>query len=206
MTDSVTIADTHQLQARGSILRAKVEDKSPIAYGYDDTVGVYFNQAPVFRVSVSGRRRFFGRGASRPSGRGSTTDPDIPQGRPWNVTGARPQADAGGTRALRRPTFRVFFSSELPPPSLYPRVVLRFADEKNLWVSGMLAGGSELAGAPAVIDVPLGRGHVVLFANNPMWRQETHGSFMLVLNAALNFDHLDAGRKAPAAPAAPATK
>jgi len=35
------------------------------------------------------------------------------------------------------PQNRVFFSSELPPPSLYPRVVLRFADEKNLWISGM---------------------------------------------------------------------
>ena len=43
----------------------------------------------------------------------------------------------------------------------------------------MLAGGSELAGTPAVIDVPLGKGHVVLFGNNPMWRHETHGSFML---------------------------
>jgi hypothetical protein len=64
----------------------------------------------------------------------------------------------------------------------------------------MLAGGSELANAPAVIDVPVGRGHVVLFANNPMWRQETHGSFMLVLNAALNYDHLGAGRKSPPAP------
>jgi hypothetical protein len=62
----------------------------------------------------------------------------------------------------------------------------------------MLAGGSELAGAPAIIDVPLGRGHIVLFANNPMWRQETQGSFMLLLNAALNYDHLDTGRTPPA--------
>jgi len=76
--------------------------------------------------------------------------------------------------------------------------VLRFAGEKDLWISGMLAGGSELADAPAIVDVPLGRGHVVLFATNPMWRQETQGSFMLLLNAALNFDHLNAGRKAPA--------
>jgi len=41
------------------------------------------------------------------------------------------------------PQNRVFCSSELPPASLYPRVALR-------WISGMLAGGSELAGAPAV--------------------------------------------------------
>ena len=39
-------------------------------------------------------------------------------------------------------------------------------------------------------NVPLGRGHVVIFAINPMWRQITQGSFMLVLNAATNYDHL----------------
>ena len=96
------------------------------------------------------------------------------------------------------PYMRAGLCSFLPPPSLYPRVVLRFAGEKDLWISGMLAGGSELAESPAIVDVPVGRGHVVLFATNPMWRQETQGSFMLLLNAALNFDHLNAGRKTPA--------
>jgi hypothetical protein len=81
------------------------------------------------------------------------------------------------------------------PPAQRPRVVLRFAsDEKNLLVSGMLAGGSELANAPAVIDVPVGRGHVVLFATNPMWRHQTQGSFFLLFNAALNFDSLNTER------------
>jgi hypothetical protein len=37
----------------------------------------------------------------------------------------------------------------------------------------MLTGGWALVNAPAVIDVPRGKGHVVLFANNPMWRSET---------------------------------
>ncbi len=79
--------------------------------------------------------------------------------------------------------------------------MLRFAsDEKNLLMSGMLAGGSELANAPAVIDVPVGRGHVVMFANNPMWRHQTQGSFFLIFNAALNFDSLNTERPAPAAP------
>jgi hypothetical protein len=58
----------------------------------------------------------------------------------------------------------------------------------------MLAGGSELAGKAAVVDVPVGSGHVVMFANNPMWRHETHGSFSLLWNAILNFDHLGVGR------------
>jgi hypothetical protein len=50
-----------------------------------------------------------------------------------------------------------------------------------------------LANAPAVIDVPHGKGHVLLFANNPMWRSETQGDYFLIFNALLNFDHLSAG-------------
>ena len=204
LTDSVSITQTHQLQAHGSILRANVADaKSPIAYGYDESVGVYFNQAPVFKVSLGGDAPEAG---ARPSGRGSSTDPDIPQGRNWTAPEPSPDRSRAEKELYVDPQLRVFYSSELPPPALYPRVVLRFADEKDLWISGMLAGGSELAGAPAIVDVPLGRGHVVLFSNNPMWRQETQGSFMLVLNAALNYDHLDAGRKTAVAPAAKATK
>jgi hypothetical protein len=208
LTDTVTIAETHQLQARGMIARATVEDKaSPITYGYDDGVGVYFNQAPVFSVSVAGRfGRFFaeGGGGGRTSGRGSATDPDIPQGRPWT----EPEPPVHRSRAEQElyvnPAARGDLSAVLPPAALYPRVVLRFAAEKDLWISGMLAGGSELAETPAIVDVPLGRGHIVLFATNPMWRQETQGSFMLLLNAALNFDHLNAGRKTPGPAAAKA--
>ena len=78
-------------------------------------------------------------------------------------------------------------------------MVLRFAEEKDLLISGMLAGGRELANRPAVVDVPRGKGHVLLFANNPMWRQQTQGSFFLLFNAMLNFDNLGVGRAKPAA-------
>jgi hypothetical protein len=77
-----------------------------------------------------------------------------------------------------------------------PRVVLRFArEERNLLVSGMLSNGSELANRPAVVDVPVGRGHVLLFATNPMWRHQTQGEFFLLFNAVLNFDNLGVGRE-----------
>ena len=46
-----------------------------------------------------------------------------------------------------------------------------------------------------VVDVPLDKGHVVVFSNNPIWRGETHGSYFMVLNAILNHDNLDSGRK-----------
>jgi hypothetical protein len=78
--------------------------------------------------------------------------------------------------------------------------VLRFSDEKDLLISGMLAGGKELANRPVVVDVPRGQGHVLLFANNPIWRNATQGSYFLLFNAILNFDHLGAGvGTAPAA-------
>jgi Tol biopolymer transport system component len=82
------------------------------------------------------------------------------------------------------------------PPEMRPRVVVRFAPESELFVSGMLAGGRPLANSPAMVDVPRGKGHVLLFANNPMWRNETQGSYFLLFNAMLNYDHLSAGVQA----------
>ena len=71
----------------------------------------------------------------------------------------------------------------------------RYADNRDLLVSGLVENGTEIAQHAAVVDVPRDKGHVVLFSNNPIWRGETHGSYFLVFNALLNFDHLDAGRK-----------
>jgi len=59
-------------------------------------------------------------------------------------------------------------------------------------------GGADIAQRPAVIDAPLEKGHVVLFANNPIYRGETIGSYFLVFNTILNFDNLNAGRKVDA--------
>jgi len=73
--------------------------------------------------------------------------------------------------------------------------VLRFAAQEQLLVSGLLAGGTDIANQAVVVDVPVEKGHAVLFANNPIYRGETIGSYPLVLNTILNFDHLDAGRR-----------
>ncbi|HYJ92614.1 MAG TPA: hypothetical protein VEV84_14995, partial [Pyrinomonadaceae bacterium] len=189
ITTGVTIQDARQLQARGSVLNTVFADRrSPIAYGYDDKLAVYFNQSPILNVAAGGGGGSGGADNApqgRPSGRGTTAadDPDIPQGRTPDYLLPPVQPDPGAA-ALQ------------PPPGTRPRIVLRFAPEKELLASGMLAGGSELAGKPAIVDVPVGRGHVVMFANNPMWRHESHGSFSLLWNAILNYDNLNAGRSA----------
>ena len=59
-----------------------------------------------------------------------------------------------------------------------------------LLLSGMLEGGDELAGKPAVIVSPRGKGNVLLFAVNPMWRMNTSGMYALVMNAVMNWDQL----------------
>ncbi|HLA94526.1 MAG TPA: hypothetical protein VK612_02310, partial [Pyrinomonadaceae bacterium] len=143
---------------------------------------------PLFQIAAFGQGGGFGGGqqgaAGRPSGRGSESDPDIVQGRrpPESpVSGCTPPVDPNA-------------AAQIPPLAIRPRIVLQFAPEKELLVSGMLAGGSELAGKAAVVDVPVGKGHVVMFANNPMWRHQTHGSFSLLFNAILNYDNLGVGR------------
>lgn len=211
MTSGVSIQEPRLLQARGSVFNAQFSDrKSPISYGYEETLPIYFNQAPLFQVATQGGGGGGGGapggagGGQRATGRGSATDPDVIQG--------MPQASPAPTRSPARlgeeeltEEQRLQLGAYFTPLAQRPRVVLRFAaDEKKLLISGMLAGGSELTNAPAVIDVPIGSGHVLMFANNPMWRHQTQGSFFLLFNAALNFDSLNTER-APAPPPRPAT-
>jgi hypothetical protein len=215
MVEAVDITQPRTLQARGTVLRANVADKaSPIAYGYGDTLGVYFNQAPVFEAgpgtALGGMRRFadiFGPGApGRVSGRGGPRDPDVPQGRSFVEPAPPPKTDIQSAADIPE-EFLDFVRNVLPPEERWPRIVLRFAKAQDLWLSGMLDKGEELAEKPAVIDCPVGKGHVVLFANNPMWRWETLGSHALVFNALMSWDNLGAGKKAPAAAAkAPASE
>ena len=200
LIEGVSIVQTKELQARGSVLNARFADRrSPIAYGYAERLAIYFNQSPVLQVTSTAGLGMRGgeepaQPGGRPTGRGSLTDPDIPQGRAWTPPPKRPELRPGEEPPIPDDV-RDYYRNLLPPPEARPRIVLRFADEKELLVSGMLAGGRELANAPAVVDVPVGKGHIVLFANNPIWRQETQGSFFLLFNAMLNYDHLDAGRR-----------
>jgi hypothetical protein len=72
------------------------------------------------------------------------------------------------------------------------KVILRYhSNADSLLVSGLLAGGSELAGKAAVVDAPVGKGHVVLFGIRPLWRWQSQGSFAMAINAIANWNHLD---------------
>jgi len=198
LAQGATVRDTPNLWARGSVYKTEVTEKaSPIVYGYDDTVGVYFSQAPVFGVGMGMRGRgfgmmppFAGAGAGgRVTGRGTVNDADIPQGRPRDLGQKTVEefrkTQKEGQAAEQAPEQRFF--AQMPRP----KTILSFAKNVNeLLISGGLDHGEELAGTPAILDSTLGQGHVVMFSFNPMWRHQTHGSFFLIFNAMLNYKNL----------------
>jgi hypothetical protein len=194
-TPGVSIARANRLRAVGDILRLKtVDDSSPIAYGYSDSLAMYCANGPIFNLSnLAGRSGGQRRSDQRVTGRGTPDDPDTVQGRPPVEVPEPPKAETWEALPLTEEQRRNAIG--LIPADQRPRVVLRYADNSNLFVSGLLDGGDEIAQHAAVIDSPLGRGHVILFSTNPMWRGQTKGSYFLVFNAILNFDNLNAGRK-----------
>jgi len=200
--DGVSKNTTGRGKIVGSLLRTRiVDDASPLVYGVSDSLAVYSEDGESFSVSNTrggrGGGRFGGGEATRATGRGTIDDPDVVQGRPKlaerNMAPVRPsvepwQAAPVTDEQLRNPLSVI-------PPDQRPRVALRFTDQRDLLVSGLLDGGGDVAQKPVVVDVPVQKGHVVLFANNPIYRGETLGAYPLVFNAILNFDNLNAGRK-----------
>jgi len=192
--------DAGQTRVVGSLLRSRIVDEtSPIAYGIIDSLAVMSDDGGSFSVgsTLGGGFRRFGEQGGRPTGRGTVNDPDVAQGRP----ALDPRFELPPTTPVESWQLAPIQDDQMRnplgiiPPDQRPRVVLRFTNQRDLLVSGLLGGGSELADRPIVVDSPRGKGHVVLFAINPVYRGTTVGSYFLVLNTILNFDNLNAGRK-----------
>ncbi|MBP8274941.1 MAG: hypothetical protein KAY59_10950, partial [Acidobacteria bacterium] len=190
----------------GSLLRTQVADEaSPLMYGIPTNLAVYSDRGASWGVggggggrggggaggAGGGGGRQGGAGPTRATGRGTPDDPDVVQGRPADLGAAAAAAPidanaAGGGRG--GPAVQA-------PLEFRPRVTLRFAPQNELLVSGLLDGGADIAGQAVVVDVPSEKGHYVVFANNPLYRGSTIGSYGMVWNAIMNFDNLGAGRK-----------
>lgn len=199
-TSGVSTQRARRGQVVGSFLRTNTVDAaSPIAYGIGDSLAVYSSDGSSFGVSntASGRSFAGGGDGERATGRGTAKDADVVQGRP----ALKPEFEAPEREPVKPwqaapiTDEQLRYPINIIPPDQRPRVILRFADASGLLVSGLLDGGSGIAQRPVVVDVPVQKGHVVLFANNPIWRGETIGSYPLVFNTLLSFDNLDAGRK-----------
>ena len=96
-------------------------------------------------------------------------DVDLSQPGAYGMT-ARPAAYFAGSRAF-----------ETGEPTAVS--IARYASKpSDVLMSGWLLGAEHLAGRHAVLDVPLGKGSVRLFAFRPQFRAQPHGTFKLVFN------------------------
>ena len=57
-------------------------------------------------------------------------------------------------------------------------------------MSGLIAGGGEMAGRAAVVDAPVGNGHVILMGTRPWYRWQNQGAMALAFNAIANWNAL----------------
>ncbi|MGA7400343.1 MAG: hypothetical protein WBW38_09990, partial [Candidatus Sulfotelmatobacter sp.] len=78
------------------------------------------------------------------------------------------------------------------------------SDGQPFVVSGQAWGEENLIGRPAILDMPVGKGHVVSFNFNPMHRDLNRGDQRLLWNAILNWQAIVAGKTKAAENAAAA--
>jgi hypothetical protein len=210
LVSGVTVEEPAGLFARGVVMKSQFVDRnSPIAYGYDsDNLAVYFSSGPVLNTGGGGGGggRGGGGGGAQIPGVGMNLNPnavmptlttlDGPPPAQAGARGAGPGAPGGGSGSGEGGGRGGPGGAD---QAAQPRVILRFpSDPNDMLLSGGLVGQQALVGRALVVDAPLGKGHVVMFANRPFWRYQTHGNFNLALNAILNWNDLDAGAVRPA--------
>jgi Zinc carboxypeptidase len=214
ITSGVTVENPARLFVRGSVMRGRIVDrKSPLVYGYEQTdLPVYFSQGPVLNVGGAAAA-FGGFGGGRGGAPGENPNAGVGQNVTPNAVplriqpfepdastsaqgagrGDRPQADENAQLRQLAQQFGIAI------PENRARVVMRFPQNANeMLLSGTLAGGEALSNRALVVDQPLGKGHVVMFALRPFWRWQTQGTYSLGFNAILNWNDLDAGQTQPA--------
>jgi hypothetical protein len=177
----------------GTILNTALVSKkdaptSPDLAGYSTAPAVYSEEGMSFNVSnlLTGDSHLRAEAKTpRPTGRGGADDPDVPQDRGFAEPPPLPKAKPWEPMPLTVEQTRN--NPYVIPEQERPQVLLRYADSKDLLVAGLLDHSDALAEHAAVVAAHLGSGTTLLFANNPLYRGETIGSYALVTNAILSY-------------------
>jgi hypothetical protein len=85
-------------------------------------------------------------------------------------------------------------------------VLARYVGGDSAVLTGLMRGADEIRNRPFAIDVPggyTGKGRVILFSNNPIYRWQNIGEFNLVFNALMNWNDMPKAGPAAAATTAP---
>jgi hypothetical protein len=70
------------------------------------------------------------------------------------------------------------------------QVLMRFTGGDNAVLSGLMRGANEVRNRPAVVDVPVGEGRIVLFSTNPCYRWQNHGEFGMLFNSIMHYNDM----------------
>ena len=71
-----------------------------------------------------------------------------------------------------------------------PKVIARFVGGDTSVLSGVMRGADQIRNRPMIVDAPSGQGHVVMFANNPIYRWQTFGEHAMLFNSILFWNDL----------------
>jgi hypothetical protein len=75
----------------------------------------------------------------------------------------------------------------VPRSDRVQQVLMQFPGGDGNVLSGLMKGAGEIRNRPAIADVPVGQGRVILFATNPCYRWQNFGEFRMLFNAILNY-------------------
>jgi hypothetical protein len=95
---------------------------------------------------------------------------------------------------------------QVPEADRDQQVLMRFPGGDESVLSGLMKGAAELKNRPAIVDVPVGTGRVLLFATNPCYRWQNHGEFGMLFNAVMHWNDVKRPAPQPAATAASAER
>jgi hypothetical protein len=193
LAPGVSIAPAGEARVVGSVLNTVfVARDNPVAYGYDTNVPVISANGMAFNISNTmgrqGGRVLMDPYAERPTGRGTAEENDEPQGR--KIAAAEPLEKQQPWEARKLNEEQMRNNPNVIPAQYRPDVILRFTDGKTMLLSGLLDKSSSIAEHAVVVDAHLGKGNVLLFGINPIYRGETIGTYGMVFNAILNYDRL----------------
>jgi hypothetical protein len=84
-----------------------------------------------------------------------------------------------------------------------PQVIARFTGGEAGVLSGLMRNPDQIRNRPMIVDAPSGKGRVILFANNPIYRWQTFGEHGMVFNGLLFWNDIPAPAAAKPAPTQP---
>jgi len=141
---------------------------------------------------VAGVRRVSGSQVLTPGAvlRTTFTQPEHPLAYGYNTETSVLRNNLPVYETPRRWLTKAYCTSCLDGPRDERHIVMIWGGSGAMVISGGMRGQSELAGHPAILDIPTGEGHIITYNFNGIHRDMNRAEHRLVWNAILNWNAL----------------